>query len=133
MKRLKKKAVKETNITNLLVVDDTDISVSDDVFLFFEDNLLDTVRSVANDDKNGTLVIHCVMDRALFEQHVGYPVDDATCKVVTKAFTHAEFMTAIIDKLEDLAKELGHSGAVVKVDFDFGDGVFHVIAILSKG
>jgi hypothetical protein len=128
-----KRAVKETKITNLLVINNDDISIDESVFQFFEDNLLETIRSAAVDEKNDVIVIHCVMDRSLFEQHVGYPVDDATCKIVAGTFKRAEFIATMTDELESISKELGYSVAsVVKIDFEFGDGVFHTIAILSK-
>lgn len=134
MKRLLKKAVRETKITNLLVIDNDNVLIEEDAFSFFEENLLETIRSSAIDDKNGTLVIHCVMDRSSFEQHVGYPVDDATCKVVANAFSNnSAFVSAIAEGFEEVAKDLGHIANVAKVDFEFGDGVFHTIAVMSKG
>ena len=134
MKRLMKKAdFKEIKMQDLIRIEGNTITLADDIYSFFEDNLLNTIRNISYDEKNDVIVAHFVLDRASLEDYTNHPIDDATCKIVAKTLiSNEEFMQVMNEKVEDRLREIGHEVTVFNIDFEFGDGVFHLIITCTK-
>jgi hypothetical protein len=130
---LQKHASENVRLPDLFDFSKDVLNLTDEMFDFFENHLTETIRNIGVENSGDAAVIHCVMDRAVLEDETGSTVDDATCKIITKCFSNDAFMKTMTEKVEELAVKNGVNLSVHSLEFEYGDGVFHVIGTLYRG
>jgi hypothetical protein len=132
MIRLKKIAQRNVRILpNVFSIKNEEVNLNSYVVEFIEKNFIQTRRNLAFDEVGRVLVSHYVLDRMNLEEYLGGPIDDATCKIILDIlpdYTKQNLNDKIVEKLQ---KE-GFESKVYKVNYEYGDGVFHVLCMLTE-
>lgn len=127
MKRNIKKHYGEIKLPELFHVEGEKIQLTEDIYSFFEEELMSNAKNIAVDEKGEVLIMHFVLDRTFLEDYTNHVIDDATCKIIVKGFQNEDFISNMKESYEDYAKACGHDIKVTTIDFEFNNDNFQVI------